>query len=186
MKYKILFISLFLLIVFDAFSVDWFADEYKNEIFYDIAFKFILLDGESNRLPQFIVPVIDKIIFMDFSINGGTEIIPEWYYLGIGIDAGVGISLFEGEGEKIDWEKGNRYFGFSLGARLYNLFKIGHFYLIPFFGSDFLFIIVPMPYIGIQIGYRIFSIEYAYYIPVYKATLHQISIKIDVSSIILK
>jgi hypothetical protein len=180
MKHKSLLAVLFLFAIINASSQELDTSEYKDQFFIDVGLKLLLPTN----------PEIESLVFFDFSANFGLSIIPRRYYLGIGVDAGIGLDWFQIFSEETEEEKEKnkdkeyRQFGLSLGVRAYNLIKIGHFYLAPFIGCDFLFIIIPMPYTGIQIGYKIFSIEYGYYFPIYNGTMHQISIKIEASAIL--
>jgi hypothetical protein len=168
----LLLLSLF--IIGTVSSEEYDIDEYKDSFFMDMGFKF-LFPFERE---------IGTLIFGDFSANFGLELIPRRCFLGFGVDAGIGIDWFSIFSDQDDPNREYNQFGFSLGARIYNLLKFGPFYVVPFLGCDFLFIIIPMPYAGVQIGYKLFSIEYGYYFPIHNFVLHQLSIKIDISSIL--
>jgi hypothetical protein len=168
----LLLLSLF--VIGTVSSEEYDIDEYKDLVFLDAALKFIFP----------FEPEIGTLILADFSANLGLELIPRRYFLGIGVDVGIGVDWFSIFSDEDTTDREYNQFGFSLGARIYNLIKFGPFYVIPFFGCDFLFIVIPMPYAGVQIGYKLFSFEYGYYFPVHNFVLHQISIKVDISSIL--
>jgi hypothetical protein len=54
---------------------------------------------------------------------------------------------------------------------------------MPFFGCDFLFVILPMPYVGMEISFKIVGLEYAYYLSLGNDNpiRHQISLKLHLS-----
>lgn len=163
-----------------------------------ILFQQICLYAEENKPGfrghfdwslKFLFPVdeVGTFTFVDFGFGISYDIIPRVLSPGIYIDAGVGpgwIALFDDNNSyKIDSARDLWAFGVILGARLYNITKINDFSIIPFVGYNFLFFIIPLPNVGIQLVYKNFSIEYAYYFPDNHArltshgTLHHISIK---------
>ena len=166
-----------------------------NKLFFDSDesyYYFKKIEKDINASLRFIYPPPNENSFgyIDFSLGISYGIIPEFYYIGIAGDIALGFDwfgLFSNDNKEQDDDKNNDekiyQIGLSIGARIYNLLQIYNFKICSFIGCDFLYIILPMPYVGIEFSYKMFGLGYAYYLPIYKefSTNHQISIKFYLS-----
>jgi hypothetical protein len=146
------------------------------------------IERDFNASFRFVFPPPDPstFAFVDFSA-GISYGITSVYYIGIAGDIAIGSDWFAlfstDENENRNTDKKYTQFGFSLGARIYNFIRISNnFRIIPFFGCDFFYIVLPIPYIGAEILIKMIGIEYAYYLPISNnISRHQISLKIHLS-----
>jgi hypothetical protein len=111
---------------------------------------------------------IDVLFLLDFGLNMGIDIVPDVLSFGMAGDVGIGVDwflLFADDDDDDDDKKNKTYnqLALSVGTRMYTILKISFFHILPFLGCDFMFIIVPMPYAGVQIKYKMIGIEYARY-----------------------
>lgn len=170
-------------------------DETDESIFY-----YDKIEKDINVSLRFIFPVSKSFLFsrsqrnsffglVDGSAGVGYGVIPGYYYIGIAGDIAIGFDWFElfseskeDKDKNKDKDKNREYsqIGFSFGGRIYNLIKIYDFRIMPFFGCDFLFVMLPMPYTGIEVSFKIVGLEYAYYLSVDSDNpiKHQMSLKI--------
>ncbi len=140
------------------------------------------IEADINASLRFMFPFSDPsaIALMDLSAGIGYGIIPGRYYIGIAADAAIGLdwlTLFSQDEDDSDSEK--EQFGFSLGARIYNSIRMAEFTIKPFFGCDFLFILSPMLYAGMEVSYKLVGLEYAHYFGTEQGNpiRHQLSLK---------
>jgi hypothetical protein len=211
MKYNAVFIFLLVFSFSKLSSQELFIQKDKSYLHYgheyfnytvDWSLKFIFPIYENYPLILGdLSPENHPLILGDLSAGIGYEIIPNLFLIGVAGDVGIGVgwlSLFYGlssennekdrsdnEKYKNDDEIAYNLFALSLGARIYNIMKINKISIINFLVYDFQFIILPMPYIGIDIFYKKIGIEYAYYLPTkrYSNTmLHQLSLKCNISN----
>ena len=167
-------------------SINIFSQE-KDELLFDFDERYYYYDKfekDINLSWRFLIPPPNEnsVGFVGFSAGIGYGIIPEFYYIGIAGDVALGFdwfTLFSDDGNNKNNDKENYQLGISLGGRIYNLIQIYNFMVWPFIGCDFFFIILPMPYVGIELSYKIVGFEYAYYLPIYNEIIasHRISIK---------
>ncbi len=125
--------------------------------------------------------------FVDVSMGAGYAIISEYWYFGGAVDAAIGTdlaALFSKDEDEEEPDPGREYnqVAFSLGTRIYSKIKIFDFGLTSFAGIDMLFVTFPMLYAGMEISYKMFGLEYAYYFftpkdNMIQHTRHQISLK---------
>jgi hypothetical protein len=155
-------------------SINIFSQE-KDEYLFNFDeqyYYFDKIETDINLSWRFLIPPpnANSIGLVGFSAGIGYGIIPEIYYIGIAGDVALGFdwfTIFSDDNNKND-DKGDYQIGVSLGARIYNLIQIYNFRIWPFFGCDFFFIVLPMPYVGIELSYKIIGFEYAYYLPINK------------------
>jgi len=182
--------NLVIFILLSACSINIFSQE-KEELLFEFDEQYYYYDKiekDINLSWRFLVPPPNEnsFGFVGFSVGIGYGIIPEFYYIGIAGDVALGfdwLTLFSDDNNKKDDNNKNPQIGISLGARIYNLIQIYNFRIWPFFGCDFFFVVLPMPYAGIELSYKLIGFEYAYFLPIYKeaiATRHRISIKFRV------
>jgi hypothetical protein len=164
-------------------EIDELAGKTDGPMFY-----YDKTEVDINASLRFIFPVPDIGIFslVDFSVGIGYGLIPGYYYVGIAGDVAIGLDWFalfsedkDKDKDKNDVDKEYNQIGFSFGGRIYNSLRIFDFRIMPFFGCDFLFIFLPMPYAGMEISFKIVGFEYAYYLPLGNDNpiRHQISLK---------
>jgi hypothetical protein len=180
MRYFIVFILLF------TCSINIFSQDI-NELLFNFDeqyYYFDKIEKDINASWRFIIPPPDEnsFGFVDISVGICHEIIPEFYYIGVAYDVALGFDWFalsSNSDDNKNNDKENYQIGVSIGGRIYNLLQIYNFRIWSFIGCDFLFIILPMPYVGIELSYKILGLEYAYYLPINKENpaKHQISIK---------
>jgi hypothetical protein len=154
----------------------------KSILYYD---SYDKIEYDTNASLRFILPppYPSAFVFFDFSAGISYGIIPAYYYIGIAGDIAIGTDWFALFSENEDIDREYTQFGFSLGVRVYNLIRISNFKIIPFLGCDFLFVLLPMPYIGAEISFEGIGIgiEYAYYLPIVNnIQRHQMSLKIHI------
>jgi hypothetical protein len=175
------------------FSISLNLLSQETDGFSDKSMFYNKIEKDINVSLRFIFPVskLSFFSFGDFSAGIGYGIIPQYYYIGIAGDVAIGadwLALFfeDKEDKKNNPDREYNQFGFSLGGRIYNLIKIFDFGIMPFFGCDFLFVLLPMPYVGMEISFKIIGLEYAYYLSINNDNpiRHQISWKIHLSKII--
>lgn len=184
MKYFTIFIFLF------SYSINAFSQDLDKLLFNfnEQYYYYDKFEKDSNASLKIVFPPIHEssIVFVDFSLGISYGLVQEYFYIGVAGDLALGPSWFAlfSDDNNSNYNKNNNndseilQIGASLGARIYNLFQISNFRIWSFFGCDFLFIILPMPYAGIELSYKILGLEYAYYFPIYEDTArHQISIK---------
>lgn len=144
--------------------------------------KIIESDFNMSLRAMFPAPEVSPLFFLDFSAGIGFRIVPGFCYIGAAADAGIGTDWFVifSEDEEDDSDAELEQFGISLGARIYSSIKLADVALRPFFGCDFLFIVSPMLYAGMEVSYKIIGLEYAYYFstPNDNPVRHQISLKL--------
>jgi hypothetical protein len=168
-------------------SINIFSQE-KGELLFNFDeryYYFDIIEKDINASWRFLIPPPNEnfIGFVDFSVGIGYGIIPEFYYIGVAGDVALcfdWFSLFSDDNEKMKNNNKKDYqIGVSIGGRIYNLLQIYNFRIWPFIGLDFLFIIPPMPYVGIELSYKIIGFEYACYLPLNNKNpmRHRISIK---------
>jgi hypothetical protein len=178
MRYFIIVLLLFTCSI-NIFSqdVNKLLFEFDEEYYYYDKF-----EKEINASWRFIFPPQNEnsFGFVDSSVGIGYGIIPEFYYIGIAGDVALGFDWFSSDDDS-NKDKKNYQIGVSIGGRIYNLFQIynTNLRIWSFIGCDFLFIILPMPYVGVELSYKLIGIEYACYLPIIKdnPVRHQISIK---------
>lgn len=179
--------NLVIFILLSACSINIFSQEKEKLLFEfgDEYYYYGKFEKDINASWRFLTPPpnVNSIGFVGLSAGIGYGIIPQFYYIGIAGDVALGfdwIALSSDDDKKNDNNKENPQIGISLGGRIYNLFQIYNFKIWPFIGCDFFFVILPMPYVGLELSYRIIGFEYAYFFPIYKEELairHRISIK---------
>ncbi len=146
------------------------------------------IDFDLNLSLRFMFPFPEygTLILLDFSAGMGYGIIPGYWYIGAAADAALGLDwflLFSDEEESSDPDREYNQFGISLGARIYSEIRLtDSFRIRPFFGCDFLFILSPMLYAGMEASVHIAGLEYAYYFSTESDNpiRHQISLKIHI------
>ena len=155
--------------------------EFNEQYYYYNKF-----EKKINASWRFIFPPPNENSFGFLDISGGIgfRVIPDFYYIGISGDVALGFDWFitdnySNNNNNKNNDKKTYQIGVSLGGRIYNLFQIKNFRIWSFIGCDFLFIIFPMPYTGLELSYKMIGLEYAYYFPIIKENpaRHQISIK---------
>ncbi|MDR2632554.1 MAG: hypothetical protein LBC51_02900 [Treponema sp.] len=183
MKYFVLIILLFNISVnLLSQEMDELSDRTDKSVFY-----YNKVEYDTNGSLRFIFPTPDTSFFalIDASIGIGYGIIPRYYYIGIAGDIAIGLDWFPEDKENNNIDRGYKQreydqIGFSFGGRIYNHIRIFDFGIMPFFGCDFLFVIFPMLYVGMEISFKIVGIEYAHYLSLGNDNpiRHQISVKI--------
>ena len=166
------------------FSFNIFSQE-REELFYRFDERYYYYDKferDINASLRFLIPPPHESVFGFFCGNMGMGygIIPEYYYIGAACDFALGFDWFRifSGGENNSNERESYQLGLSLGFRLYNLVQIKNFRIWSFVGSDFLFVILPMPYAGLEITFKMIGLEYAYYFPIENGypTRHRVSL----------
>jgi len=184
MRYFIVFILLF------TCSINIFSQDI-NKLLFEFNEQYYyrgIFEKDFNFSLRFVFPPPDdnSFGFIDASIGISYGVIPEYYYIGIAADAALGFDWFALFSDSKDRRNYNENYqsqlGVSLGGRIFNLLQIRNFRIWSFIGCDFMYIVVPMPYVGGELSFKIFGLEYAYYLPIFEEvpTRHQISIKFHV------
>lgn len=185
MKYFIIFMFL------STGSINIYSQE-KTELLFNFDeqyYYFDKIEKDINLSWRFLIPPPNENSFgyVGISVGIGYGVIQEFYYIGIAGDVALGFDWFtlfsdDNNVDKKDDDKKNYQIGASIGGRIYNLLQIYNFRIWPFFGCDFLFVLLPMPYAGIELSYKIIGLEYAYYLPINSENhaRHRISIKFRV------
>jgi hypothetical protein len=180
--------NLVIFILLSACSINIFSQEKEKLLFPfgDEYYYYDKFEKNINASWRFLTPPLfgDTWGFVGLSAGIGYEIIPRFYYIGIAGDVALGFAWLalssDDNNKKDDKIDKDSQIGISIGGRIYNVLQINNFKIWPFFGCDFFFIILPMPYVGAELSYKIIGFEYAYFLPIYKeviATRHRISIK---------
>jgi hypothetical protein len=163
-----------------------------NDVFDTFAYPDTLEIQSYNRVEtdvntslRFIFPTPDiaAFSFVDFSAGIGFGIIPGYWYIGAAADAAIGLDWFAMfSDEEDDFDREYNQFAISLGARIYNSIRLADLQLKPFFGCDFLFILLPMLYAGMEISIKSVGLEYAYYFDMGDGNpiRHQVSLKLHI------
>ena len=150
-----------------------------------------------NRLTEvslrFIYPPFDNYDFSFLNIAHGWnyDIIDNILSPGVSLDISIGtdwIGLFNSNDNDDFTISDPPQFGFGFGIRLYNMFEIREFRIIPFIGCNFLLVHIPRPMFGLSLSMKYFGVEYACYIPLgsYKPEIsHQVAIKITIKNFTL-
>ena len=147
---------------------------YHNKVEHDLNFGI-----------QFVFPPPHESAFGFFGISRGIAygIIQEYFYVGMAGDIAIGWDWFalfsrDAERERERERRENYQLGILFGTRVYSLFQLRNFRLWSFIGCD-IFLIYPMPYMGMELSYKNVGFEYTYYFPIYSdnITRHRISIK---------
>ena len=165
-------------------SINVFSQE-KNKLLFNFDeqyFYFDKIEINYDGSLRFLIPPPHESLFgfVGYSVGIFYGIIPESYYIGIAGDMALGFdwfTLFSGDPST---NKENPQIGASIGGRIYNLLQIKNFRIWSFIGCDFLLIILPMPYAGIELSYKMAGFEYAYYFRINNENpaRHRISIKL--------
>jgi len=168
-------------------DINKYLFEFNEDYYYWNSF-----EKDINASWRFIYPPPNEntFAFLDISAGVAYGVIPEFYYLGVAGDIALGFDWFtlfsddkkednQADNNKKSSDEKDYQIGVSIGGRIYNLLQIKNFKIWSFIGCDFLFLILPMPYIGGELSYKILGIEYAYYLPVIEdnPARHRISIK---------
>jgi hypothetical protein len=191
---KSFIIALFIFIC----SIQLFSQE-RNElspVFYPSLYYSDKVEKDINLSLLLTLPPFHESAmgYVDLSAGIGYGIIPGKWYIGIAGNMSLGTSwlelfaMFLGEDSEEDEDDRPEeedddsipQVGFNLGARVYSVFQLRNFRIASFAGCDFLMIKFPMPYVGLELAYKLFGIEYAYYFPLDNdvPTRHRISIKL--------
>jgi len=182
MRCFIIFLLLF------ACSINIFSQDINKYLFEfnEDYYYYDKFEKDINASWRFIYPPPNEnsFGFVDISAGIAYSIVPEFYYIGVAGDVALGFDWFHSDDDddnniNKDKDKKDYQIGVSVGGRIYNLLQIKNFKAWSFIGCDFLFLIVPMPYIGGELSYKILGIEYACYLPMIKdnPVRHQVSIK---------
>jgi hypothetical protein len=183
MKHFSIFILLF------TCSINLFSQDI-NKLLFEFNEQYYYYDKfekDINASWRFIFPPPNDNTFGFIDISAGIfyGIFPKFYYIGIAGDVAYGFDWFHSDNGNKNNDKKNYQIGLSIGGRIYNLFQINKFRIWPFIGCDFLFIIYPMLYAGLELSFKILGLEYAYYFPIIEENpaRHRISIKFHLPKI---
>ena len=132
---------------------------------------------------QFIYPPPHESGFGYISMSRGIAygIFPEYLYIGMAYDIALGwdlIALFSSDRSERE-PKENYQIGMIFGARVYSLIQIRNLMLWSFIGCDLLFFMHPMPFMGLELSFKMIGFEYAYYFPIHSdnITRHRFTVK---------
>jgi len=109
-------------------------------------------------------PFPNTLTFLNLGIGFGIDLLENIVSPGIYFNLGIGtgwVGIFSGV--DADTLAQNPQFGLLGGFRLYNIFSISNFQIIPFWGYNFLFFIEPLAKVGISLSWFLVAIEYAFY-----------------------
>jgi hypothetical protein len=184
MRYFNIFILLF------TCSINIFSQDINKLLFeFDEQYYYYdKIEKDINASWRFTFPPLTENTFgyIDFSAGIGYGIVPGYYYIGAAGDGALGFDWFAlfTDDNKNNSNKNNNnnkvyQIGMSIGGRIFNLVQIHNLRIWSFIGCDFLFVILPMPYVGGELSYKLLGVEYAYYLPINNENpvRHQISIK---------
>jgi len=122
--------------------------------------------------------------FLNIGYGWNYDIVKNIFSPGISFDVSIGtdwLRLFaEDKNEDKKNEPSYTQFGLGAGIKIYNMFEIYEFRIIPFAGCNFLLLYKPCPMFGLSLSFSFFGLEYAYYFPLgsYKPEAnHHIAIK---------
>jgi hypothetical protein len=181
------FMRSFIFILFFTCSTNIFSQniekllfEFNDQYYFKNTFEI-----EMNASVRFIFlpPNENSFAFGDFSIGIAYGIVPGICYIGITADVALGLDWFalfsNDNNNRRNDNRENYQLGASLGCRIFNLLQLGNFRIWSFFGSDFLYVILPMPYVGGELSFKLIGLEYAYFLPIYDdvPTRHRVSLK---------
>ena len=163
-KIILLIILLFCCIGIHSQDIDKLFLRFDERYYY-----YDKIERNINASWRFLIPPPheNSFGFVGVSIGIGYGIIQEIFYIGIAGDVALGFDwfgLFSDNNDNNDNVE-NLQIGVSTGFRLYNLLQIRNFKILSFIGSDFLFAFLPMPYIGLELSFKLIGFEYAHYFP---------------------
>jgi len=127
--------------------------------------------------------------FVNIGYGWNYDVIKNVFSPGISFDVSIGTDWLWLFSEKKDEDKKTEHnqFGLGAGIKIYNMFEIYEFRMIPFAGCNFLLLYKPCPMVGLSLSFKYFGLEYACYFPLgsYKPeTNHHIAIKLIVKDFI--